>query len=297
MQMQVHGKWILAGEHAVLRGSPALVFPLSTRKVSLDYTAIKTPLSVAFDRLESEVYRKLFDQVLSKACELSNVQKQHLTGEVRLSSDLPLGAGLGASAALSVIAARWMQHLGYVEPEQMYEYARQLENLFHGESSGVDVAVILQNQPLKFTRDPVGTSSPGVIFNPIWKPRWYISYSGQKGMTSSAVHQVKELIKKDASLGAELDLKMRSAVALCEQALTTRYSEQSQDLLADGISLAGSCFDRWGLAEGHMKTHLQKLRSAGALAAKPTGSGGGGYALSLWKEIPPQEILVDMISV
>ncbi|MFN7905909.1 MAG: hypothetical protein ACK5P5_12075, partial [Pseudobdellovibrionaceae bacterium] len=36
------GKWILAGEHAVLRGSEAVVFPLKSARLKLVLTAKKT---------------------------------------------------------------------------------------------------------------------------------------------------------------------------------------------------------------------------------------------------------------
>ena len=44
--IEVVGKWILAGEHAVLRGSPALVFPLKSRSFSLYFMAGEEPLSL-----------------------------------------------------------------------------------------------------------------------------------------------------------------------------------------------------------------------------------------------------------
>lgn len=36
-QTTTHGKWILAGEHTVLRGHGALVFPILGKKLTLSY--------------------------------------------------------------------------------------------------------------------------------------------------------------------------------------------------------------------------------------------------------------------
>ena len=52
------------------------------------------------------------------------------------------------------------------------------------------------------------------------------------------------------------------------------------------ILLARDCFESWGLCDGAMGTHIKDLEEKGAVAVKPTGSGGGGYALSLWDQEP-----------
>ena len=41
-QTTTHGKWILAGEHAVIRGHGALVFPLPDKTLTLSYTPADT---------------------------------------------------------------------------------------------------------------------------------------------------------------------------------------------------------------------------------------------------------------
>jgi mevalonate kinase len=40
---------------------------------------------------------------------------------------------------------------------------------------------------------------------------------------------------------------------------------------------------------------MEMLKKAGAVAVKPTGSGGGGYVLSLWTTQPPEELLSKLI--
>ncbi|MGC8107782.1 hypothetical protein, partial [Salmonella enterica] len=67
-------------------------------------------------------------------------------------STLPVGAGLGASAALSVAVGRWFVSRNAIEETKLFEFCRELENLFHGESSGVDVAVAIESRGLHFER-------------------------------------------------------------------------------------------------------------------------------------------------
>lgn len=283
------GKWILAGEHSVLRGVPALVFPIPSREMYLQYKRTNEALRIELVGSHGEELQLLVWGVLDKACDLLRIKKSDLQGEVTLSSTVPVGAGMGASAALCVALTRWLGFLGHVSENEFYDFARNLENLFHGESSGVDIAVALSGSGLHFERHgerlPLSTS---------WQPQWYISYCGERGVTLDAVNKVKSLIAKNEILGNELDQQMHDAVSLAKQALTKTEGEGFSDLVK-AIQLAGDCFERWDLNRGAPEKHMMWLKSQGAAAVKPTGSGGGGYVLSLWKTPPPSEILSDLI--
>jgi mevalonate kinase len=223
----------------------------------------------------------LFWAVLERACDLLRIPRARLTGTLALSSDLPLGAGLGASAAFCVNMARWFEYLGLLEGRDLGEFARTLENLFHGESSGVDIAVALSGQGLHFER---GVAP--VRLAPRWTPRFYISSTGRRGLTADAVARVKALHLDEPERARALDAKMHEAVLASERALALDEAE-GLPVLARAVSAAGECFRDWGLAEGPVQAHLEELRAAGALAVKPTGSGGGGFVLSLWSTEPP----------
>jgi mevalonate kinase len=56
--------------------------------------------------------------------------------------------------------------------------------------------------------------------------------------------------------------------------------------LIESINKARSCYERWGLTAGALDTHMKKLTEEGALAVKPTGSGRGGFVISLWRSEP-----------
>lgn len=283
------GKWILAGEHAVLRGVPALVFPIQSRNLELNYSRGEGPLELRLVGDHGKDLQLLVWGVLEKACEIKKISRADLKGTLLLESSIPVGAGMGASAALCVALTRWLGYLGFVPENEYYEFARNLENLFHGESSGVDIAVALSGEGLRFVRD--GERTP---LTAVWKPRWFISYSGKRGVTVDAVNKVKDLILHNPTLGEELDQQMAKAVELAESSLKMDARE-GLPVLAKSIELAATCFEQWGLNDGAPSVHLQWLKNHGALAVKPTGSGGGGYVLSLWDHEPPVEILSTLI--
>jgi mevalonate kinase len=285
METTVFGKWILAGEHAVLRGAPALVFPVFGKSLHLVYFEDASGLVVDFAGEHGGELRLLFWGVMERALEMTKRLRGEANGRFVITSSIPVGAGLGASAALCVGIGRWFAWKGWVEPRELPEFCRQLENLFHGESSGVDIAVALSGQGLHYERSGVR-----VAFDPAWQPCWYISYSGKRGVTSECIAKVKALWARDAALGEKIDRDMKDAVVLAELALKASSESTGFDDLAEAINKARSCFEHWGLASGETGNHIQALISHGAYAVKPTGSGDGGYVLSLWRKPPTADV-------
>lgn len=284
------GKWILAGEHAVLRGVPALVFPVRSSGVKLEYVKGDKPLQVQLSGAKGEELKLLAWGVLENAAERLGHSLSEVTGELKIESNLPIGAGLGASAALCVVVARWCEQMGWLENERIYDFSRGLEDLFHGESSGVDIAVALGGEGVKFLRGQIPTP---VRFS--WKPSLYLSFCGHRGVTSDCVSRVKQLIAREPELGHRLDERMRKSVELAEVAMISD-AKKGFGILAESMDMALSIFREWDLVDTGLDEHLRFLKRYGAIAVKPTGSGGGGYVLSLWEKTPPTDCGVQFLS-
>lgn len=273
MQFQSHAKWILSGEHAVIRGGKAIAFPMKQYKCTLDFTK-SDKLSVKHNvSSENNKLNESFIDLLKEASEFLNTEE--INGSFLIRNNILMNAGLGSSAAICANVAKLFAYLGYTD--DTLTLAKNLENHFHKKSSGLDVAVAVKENPVIFRNNAV-IKIPKISF---W-PNITLTYSGPKMPTSLCTEAVAKTFQENENIALELDNMMNEATDLCESALATT----NFDMLRDGITLGNEVFKRWGLVNEQLAKHMQMLKSKGAVASKPTGSGLGGYVISLWKFRP-----------
>jgi mevalonate kinase len=270
-QVRVPGKWVLSGEHSVLRGKPAIGLNLRFRH---DESVLG--LQVFPKDAENVVL-----QLIQKAFELAHIEKfEFPRGVLTLENSLPIGGGLGSSAALCVAITLWLKEGLQIPDVSLFTFATRLENQFHGQSSGMDVCVALLGEPILYFRETGGRKLE------ISKlPKFTFHDTGFRSRTDISIEKVEALFKNDLHFGQVQDLKMAEATETVLDGLVYYNQNDSQkglELLASGMKSAQEVFLAWDLLPPEVLVLQESLYKKGALAVKVTGAGMGGFLVALW---------------
>lgn len=277
---KAHAKCILAGEHAVVRGYSAVVLPLHDLQVTMKYLATDTALNADYVGAYGESMLLMFWGTLKKAFELIDHDIEKKTGQLIIENNIPMCSGLGFSAALCIVIGRWFIDQGWLTEDKLFHFARELEDKFHQESSGVDIAGSIADEAVYYHRN----STPE-YFNLSWRPKLFISYTDHISVTAEAVKTVKHLFETEPLIARRIDIDMAESALIAKEALCLQ-EDKGLSMLIDAMHKANDCFHRWQLVSEQLQNHIEMLSRYGALAVKPTGAGIGGHVLSLWAEEP-----------
>jgi len=139
------GKVILAGEHAVVYGYPALVAAVGLRcKAKMGWRQDKKIVI-------KDKYKDLgLARYAVKVC-LKEMGERAKGVEVEIESELVVGGGMGSSAAMAT-AIVWGLMKGYPE-EAKNKVVKLVEDKQHGNSSGIDQTIVREGGVIKYKRE------------------------------------------------------------------------------------------------------------------------------------------------
>lgn len=264
---KVSGKIILTGEHSVLRGGKAVAIPCNEVSLRMTFRPRAAESGFTCTGLSDSLFAR-WKEVLP-------------AGELRIESSIPMGSGLGSSAALSVAISQFLVAMGLAEADDSELLARSIEDRFHGKSSGLDVAAVSSRNPVVFQDGQAREIRISRL------PRFTVHDTHVRMATKDAIAQVQAFRESDPKRSAEWDRRMSLASEKAEKGL----SEYADGLpkaglksLAEGLALAQDCFQAWGLVPVQAAEMMDRLMKRGALATKMTGAGGGGMVLALWPD-------------
>ncbi len=231
------------GEHAVVYGRPALVAAVNKRMTMI----IQTDGQITVSKIRSEI---------------------------------PLGVGMGSSAALSVIqAASKFALSGKIDLNRnllakINQLAIDYEESYHVNSSGVDPTICTYGGVLWYKK----TKSGHKIFRKLnFKklPKFVLINSGKpKETTGEMVQKVGEKLKKEKNKVNRIFDCIEQQTNFFLQALTERLSkEERNNLLKNCIQNCESCLEDLGLVSLYVKNIVGEIEKIGG-CAKICGGGG-----------------------
>jgi mevalonate kinase len=156
------GKLILSGEHSVVKGAPAIGFAID-RFVATHLVKAENPPFKQLDFIKSSIDLR-YHMFLKKSLSIGQVIEKpealiaYAVAQLRsyfdptqenpgfalsTQTNLPVGCGMGSSAALILSIHKALQGaFDFLLPESAaHEFAVEAENLIHGKSSGLDIAL------------------------------------------------------------------------------------------------------------------------------------------------------------
>jgi mevalonate kinase len=274
------GKIILFGEHAVVYGRPALAVPVTQLQATATVSEnsrggiwIEAPninLSTELSKLAPD--HPLAAVINSVFSALDILRPPACT--VYLQSTIPMAAGLGSGAAVSVAVLRALSaFLGVPLPDdRVNKLAFEVEKLHHGTPSGIDNTVVTYAKPVYFTKgQTVKTFRVGAAFTIV------IGDTGIPAPTKESVGAVRKLREADPPRWekifdrvGEIAWDARQAIERGDGAELGTLMDANQALLRD-MTVSSAELDQ--LIETALKS--------GALGAKLSGGGRGGNMIAL----------------
>ena len=210
--IEVPGKWVLTGEHSVLRGKSAIAFCHPTFSLKIAYQK-QEELLITPNPFQSQI-----KQLITRALEYLKLPKDaFLNGNIDIQSQIPIGAGLGSSAAVCVAIARLVLWRTGSDVSLWIPLATHLEDIFHGKSSGMDISVIAHAHPVLFSIEKKAQSLTGITRF----PKFELYDSGKRGQTKDCIELVRQWRERNPGRASELDEQMNSATETALSGLQT----------------------------------------------------------------------------
>ena len=264
------GKVIVLGEHAVVYGQPALASALAqgcTVTVTPGEGRMMIDTDVhAIDNADHAVCR-----AVKTTLDAAGLNERV---DVRIHFDIPAGAGLGSSAALSVALPRAVAAFTGKSVD-VTTISNAIEKVFHGNPSGLDALLAETGAIGLFTR--AGGLKPVVPSQPL---RVVIADTGVPRSTQTQVSNVAERLKR---LGSPIE-KTIEVIGELSRRGAEAVAAGNHQMLGELMDVNQGLLSALGVSSPEIESLVGIARRAGAYGAKLTGAGGGGCIIAIGNE-------------
>lgn len=286
-----HSKLILVGEHSVVYGKPAIALPFPLLDVKAYVTENKGSI-----QLDCKYYKGPLVHIPHKmrgisACIYETLQRLGKPNEdftIKLESHIPVGRGLGSSAAIAIAIVKslfryFKQDLTRTE---LLELVHIAETVAHGNPSGIDMEAASSDCPIWFQREkqviPLQINAAFYLV---------VADTGRIGNTRSAVEGIRALYDSNY-----LNTK-RSLDLLEDYTYKTRDALLAGDIKSIGplMRLSQIELKKLGVSDDGIDQLIAAADKAEALGAKLTGGGRGGCVIALAKNMNHAEMIASQL--
>lgn len=261
IRVSAPGKIILSGEHAVVHGKPALVAAVDHR---LEATAEWKTDNAIFARRAFESLSHT-----GAAALLQNLQAQRIVTSIR--SDIPIGSGMGSSAALAVALSALLHRMTEktTSLDAINDSAYEMEKFAHGTPSGIDNTVITFGGLLHFQRTENGSGKKRFV-RTLEQLHFLVVHTGQPiETTKEMVQLVQDRLKRHPNDQAIID----EIGGITKQIELLIVSGRNNDSLSLAIAENEQLLEKLGVVSASTQRLIRKIESFGGVA-KISGAGG-----------------------
>lgn len=282
------------GEHFVVEGQPAIAVAVSVRA----YVSVEP-----IERDEIQVYSKNYNLAetyilrnreswsgrmlpVAVAAYTTMLEAGRKTGlKIDIDSQIPPSSGMGSSAAVSVATVHATSlALGLeLELKKISDIAYEAEKVVHGKPSGIDNTIAAFGGAIAYRK-----GEGFVQLKPVFRGvKLVLADTGKPRNTGEMVRKVLALKNTYPSI---LDPIYYSAGKLVVEA--AQLLEQGEyEKLGNLMNINHGLLSAIGVSTKEIETLVHTARESGALGAKLTGAGGGGYIVALCRENDTEKVI------
>ena len=277
-------KMILFGEHSVVYNEPAIAGAVNKRayvEIKPSYTnkSILKSYDLNFEveldtKNKSYTIKKGKPGIIRYILEAFHRVHDHTPIMMTLSSEIPIGSGLGSSAAVTVatLAALYRYHNIRFDKKSLAHDAHMVEQAVQGVASPLDTLVSTYGGLVYLSRNKKGEH-----FNVNFNVPFVVGYTTKHGNTGKMVKDVRSLKNRNPKIINPVISAMGNLTNYAKQAILKRDFNKVGELM----NINHGFLDVLGVNTLELSRMVYNAREAGAIGSKTTGAGGGGSIIAL----------------
>jgi len=277
------GKTILFGEHAVVYGEPAIAGAVNKRAT---IKLRESPFDVSIFKSDDLGFEAELDTVAKRyrlkkgkpgiikyILEILHKCHDHSPIELDLSLDIPIGSGLGSSAAVTVatLAALFKHQEKKFNKNLIAKKAHEIETNVQGMASPLDTRVSTFGGLIYLSKDKKISK-----FDTDLKSSFVIGYTSKRGNTGRMVKSVKSLKNRNPLVVNPI---IKTIGKITDEAKMAIIKKQ-EFKLGELMNINQGLLDSLGVNTNELSRMVYLARKAGASGSKITGAGGGGSIIA-----------------